>query len=393
MSALTPIGCYRSHGIGPPPDGGGPTIDAPDCFLVTPVSPAPIEIEFVARIQSADVAFLVDATGSMVGEIAALRATVRDPILPGLRTVVPDVRVSVAQLTDFEAEAGTSGTVFHLHASSTEDPDRIQAAVDGIWREHGGDGAEAQVVALWLTATGRGLEERLVSPVPFADCPPETTGYPCFPRYGARIAVVLTDAAFHNGPGGAYPYDERLGTIPDYEQMLAAMRSIGARAVGVYSGASGAEGERHLQALATDTRAVDRRERPIVTRIGRDGEGLADGTLDAVRTWVDEAPMDLDLLIEDPHGETESARPLVARVETAGTAPPAAAEDDGESFVGVAPGTTVRFRILLREHALGPADAGRIFRLDAVLRLDGVVRLERRTVEIVVAGGEARCRH
>ena len=157
-----------------------------------------------------------------------------------------------------------------------------------------------------------------------------------------------------------------------------------------YSGAPGAEGDLHLQALARDTRAVDADGRPITRSVGRSGETLPEGTIDVVRTFAEEAPLDLDLLLEDVPGDARDATELVLRVETAGSVPDGAI-DDGERFVNVQPGTTVRFRIILRADAFGPRDAGSAYRLAAILRLDGVSRLERRVIEIVVSGGDAEC--
>lgn len=419
LAALTLAGCYQSHTSVTPdagphetdarplpsdagPDARPPRVDSgpramdggppPDlCVMIDPLSPEPIEIEFDARIRSADVTLLVDATGSMVQEIARLRAILREEILPGLAEVVPDLRVSVAQVTDFEGDHGSYSSLFGLRAASTSDPDVLQAGVDAIWLEHGGDGPEGQVVALWLTATGNGWDRRLVIPVPPRDCPDGTVGYPCFPSHGARIAVLYTDAAFHNGPGGAYPYDPAFGA-PTYDEMLGTMRDIGARAVGVYSGAPGAQGEMHLSALARDTRAIDLARRPIVRPIGRDGTGLAEGTIAAVRTFVEEAPLDLDLFLEDVPGDARDALELVSHVETAGAVPDdGVGDEDGARFDSVRPGTTVRFRIVLRDDVLRPADAGRVYRLGAVLRESGVVRLERPVLDLVVMGGDVRC--
>src|SRR5690606_16568137 len=112
--------------------------------------------------------------------------------------------------------------------------------------------------------------------VPPASCPVGTVGYPCFRAQGTRIILAFTDAPSHNGPGGRDSYHGVRPEPHSYEQTSSALRMIGAKVLGLYSGGAGGFGASDLGALARDTGAIREDGSPIVLDIGRDGSLLSE---------------------------------------------------------------------------------------------------------------------
>ncbi|MCB9595312.1 MAG: hypothetical protein H6719_21515 [Sandaracinaceae bacterium] len=227
----------------------------------------------------ADVLFLVDTTGSMSGEIAQIQARLRDTIIPGLAAEIADVRFSVASFDDFAvASYGSYGDVpFRLVSSITPDVASTQAAVNTLRASGGADGPESQVEALYQAATGAGIGGF----VPARGACGTGIGYPCFRPGATPIVLLFTDADFHNGPGGVYSYSGISPTPHTYAQAVTALNAIGAKVLGLMSGAPAYD---DLLAIARDTGAVASDGTPIVFDIGSDGRSLGPDVVRAVQT-------------------------------------------------------------------------------------------------------------
>lgn len=381
----------RDAGFDAPPgrdgavDGSVPPPSPDLCVELPPEEPPEfVDVSFLARISTADVLFLVDVTGSMSEEIDRIRATLRDVIAPGLAASIADVHLAVAEFADFPVGGyGDRRDVpFRLVQASTGDLTEAQRGVDRLRVLSGGDLPESQVEALYQTATGSGLG-RFVPP---ARCPAGTVGYPCFRGTGSRIVLLFTDAEFHNGPGGANPYFGIAPPPATYDETVAALRAIGAKVLGLYSGGSlgGPRAVAHLQSIARDTGAVGEDGAPIWVDIGTSGERLDTGVIDVVRTLVEETPIDVDVLVEDWPFDSVDALDFVAGVSTAGATPRSGATDRGDRYEGVRPGTRVRFRVALANETFPRGPEPQSYYLTIVLRGDGVTRLRETVVEVVI---------
>ncbi len=289
----------------------------PDECIALPFNEPPRElpVSFLTQILSADVLFLVDVTGSMGEEITQIRDQLREEIVPGLAMAIGDVRFSVAHFADFpipELNYGeATDEIYRLLSPSTSDITAVQRAVDRLPLQGGRDGPEALVEALYLSATGEGLGGF----APPAICPSGTVGYPCFSAQGSRIILAFTDAPSHNGPPNDHdPYVGVTPTPHSYRQTQDALEAIGAKVLGLYSGGRGGLGEADLQAIARDTGATRPDGTPIVLDIGRDGRFLSTAVVEAVRTLVEEVPLDVDALVEDVDGDDFDATRFVARI-------------------------------------------------------------------------------
>ncbi len=344
-----------------------------------------VRVELTARIATADIVFLIDSSASMGEEIERIAATLQDQIAPQLAAAIDDVQLAVAEFSDFpQSPYGNSSDVpFRLVQPSTSDVRAVQGAVESLMLRDGADIAESQVVALHQLATGAGLGEF----VPMAECPPNTAGYPCFRETGARVVLLFTDAAMHNGPSETAPYDSLSPTPPTYAQMITALGESGIRVLGIYSGeTSGPSGRSDLLQVAQDSGAVTDSGDPIVVDIGSRGQDLDTGVVDVVRSLVDEVSVEVALLLEDDDGGLD-ALDFVDEIRTAGASPMDAAMDFGDRFSAVRPGTQLAFEILLRNSDITEPQQTL---LNVVFR-DGVTRLSETTIRLVVPTDDVGC--
>lgn len=355
------------------------------CVELPPMAPpTELVVDYVARIENADVYFLVDVTGSMGGEIASIQARIEDTIAPGIAAAIPDVRLSLGRFADYPTgDFGSLGDeVFRLEQPSTTDLASFVAATRRLSLESGGDPPEAYVPALYLSARGLGAGAF----VPPPSCGGVGVGYPCFSRRGTRIVLLFTDAEAHDGPGGSNAYsDAILPTPPTYIETVAALRGIGAKVIGIFSGTpDDGNGLDDVTALARDTGAVTSDGTPLVFSIGGDGTGLDDSVIRAVQRLVTDVPIAVDVVIEDVPGDAVDVTTFVRGVVTNGATPPDGAIDRGDHFDSVRPGTQVSFRILLANDVIPQTDVAQHFRMRVTLRGDGVTELDVREVDLVV---------
>ena len=374
-----------------PPDGG----PIPDECIELPFNdpPSELQISFVAQILSADVFFLVDVTGSMGEEIGQIQTGLRETIIPGLAEAIPDVRFGVGYFADFPIDRAGYGSVgdevFRLLTPMTGDISRVQRAVDDLPLQSGGDTPEAMTEALFAAATGRPLGEF----VPPSSCGTGTVGYPCF--RGPPVILAFTDAPTHNGPRGTNAY--RAGDIRPsphtYDDAVTALRMIGAKVLGLNSGSFGDTGRPDLESYARDTGAIRPDGTPIVFDIGTSGSELGVSVVEAIRTLVDEVPLDVDVLLEDYPGDAVDTTSFVESVVALSASPADGAVNLGDRFADVRPGTRVTFQLLFFNGFVEQTDEAQSFFMNVVLRGDGVVRLQETLVQIIVPprGGGTFC--
>ncbi|MBX7197101.1 MAG: VWA domain-containing protein [Sandaracinaceae bacterium] len=392
---LLVAGCGSKSGLTiPEPPHDDAAIDAPrpdasdfvppDVCIELPPSEPPQEItvSFLTRISEADVFFLVDVTGSMMEEIEQIRSRLSDTIAPGIAASIPDVQFSLAEYAEFPVDGygDPSDTPYHLITTSTPDLPTLQRGLDSLVLLSGGDAPESAIEALYLTATG----ENLGVLVPSRRCVVDTVGYPCFRRTGSRIFVWITDAPSHNGPFGEYPYGPEVAPRPHgYDETITALRRIGAKVLGLYSG-FGPEDRTHVEEVARRTGAVTASGEPLVFDIGSDGAGLGRGVVEAVRTLVDEVPIDITIRNDDEPGDELDATMFVRGVETIAAEPPIGAIQGADRFDDVRPGTRVSFRVLFANERIARGAEPIRYRLRVTLVGDGVTELATTVVDVVI---------
>lgn len=351
------------------------------CVELTQGDPTSVDLAHIVRVSVADVVFLMDVSASMGEEVERIQDTLRTEIAPALASTIEDLNLAVAEFSDFpETPYGSTGDVpFRLLQASTEDVGAIEGALAGLTLRDGADIPESQITALFQIASGAGLGG-YVAP---AECPGQTVGFPCFRPHGSRIVVLFTDAEMHEGPGGHSPYDSIIPAPPTYEQTIDALRSIGARVVGVYSGEPGL-GRDHLRQVARDTGAVTADDNPITVDIGTRGDGLDEGVVSVIQSLVEDATVDVDVLLEDVAGDAHDALDFVSSVQASMATPEGGAVLMGDRFSDVRAGTELHFRLVLQNESVAPTTNAQSAMLNVVFRGDGVTRLAERSVRIVI---------
>lgn len=351
-----------------------------------PPMPTRDTLDFATDIRVADVYFLIDTTGSMGGAIANVRAglsTAGSGIIDRVRATITDTFFGVGDFRDF-GDPWTYRNVTDMTGSAST----AQAGVNTLGAGGGGDTPEASTAALYATASGLGTG----AIPPRTGCPAGTFGYPCFRDGAVPIVVLITDAPFHNGPGGV-----TYGGYTDYPTMLAAVRAARIRVIGISVGFQG--GTSDLQAIARDSGAVDGAGSPLVS-VTSDVNTVSSNVVAQIQTLASATRLDMSIRYEDDASDAvDSFAAFVAYIEanTAGDAARGCAggltaadtDSDGhpDTFQGVTAGTRVCFDIVVRQNVtVMPTREPQIFR--ATLRVigDGFTELDSRDVYFLVPG-------
>ncbi len=130
------------------------------CVEVTTGEDVPLDVSLVAEYRVADVAFLLDTTGSMSG-LANAMASEFSGIASDVSTVIPDVTFGVATYEDYNFSDMGSGvdTPFRLEQQQTSDLGQVQSRLSSIAIHSGDDITESTIEALFQGATGRGFDQ------------------------------------------------------------------------------------------------------------------------------------------------------------------------------------------------------------------------------------------
>jgi len=407
-------GVRRVDAAAPPPDAqiappgrsdAGPRLPPVDLEVVLPYLGDPVEetLEVEGEVGTLDVFFDIDTTGSFGGEIDNLQAELRATVLPELRSRVDDVAFGVGRFEDFPRDpfGAASDLPFRLLTAITTEEARVANAVASLDQPlgNGADVPESGAEALYQIATGEGFGS--IVP-PFDDPAPGggELGGVGFRGDALRVVVHVTDAPAHSPAdyGSAFPDAHSL------DEAIEAMNALGIRGLGI---ASGEAARPHLERLAFGTGADAEPEGgvcrtgvggtarppvsgrcPLVFDVNADGSGLAGVVVDAITDLL------ATVQYEEVWGETDDALGFVRHIEAASAEPMEgisladARPMDGidDTFLGVRPGTRLRFRAVLRNERIPPADYDQYFNLTLRVVGDGVTLLTR-TVRVTVPRG------
>lgn len=369
---------------GPPPE---PCVEVP-----YRADPQTFDLAIEARIDRADLVFLVDNTGSMGPLIMEIEDTLQARLIPGLAARVPDLQMAVAIYQDFGffPFGGAGDEPYELLQGSTGDVAALQQAAERMYARGGGDEPESATEALYQVATNAGLEG-FIEP---AACPEGTIGGACVRPDAVPIVILFTDAPFQNGPSLPNTYAMVRPRPHDYPETVAALNAGGFRVVGMWvaSGPMGSATRDDLEAVARDTGAVDVEGAPIVLDLGSGARPLVSRVIDAIGVLVEETLIDVDAIAEDVPGDAVDATRFVRSITPLRAVPADGATIVGDRFVDVTPGTRVVFRIVTQNRFLRPTAETQRFGLRVTLREDGVTPLRSRVFEVVVPGDDGgRC--
>jgi hypothetical protein len=382
-------------------------------YFLEPYSQAPDPSQdalvFATNIQMADVFLLTDTTGSMLGEINNLKSSLSLTVIPSIQTFIPDTWFGVGHFADYPysdtdngIDYGSSGDLpFELLQTMTSDTALAQDAVNAMTLDNGNDGPESQIPALWATATGLGLGSYLADQT---ECPTGTIGYPCFRPGAVPIIILITDAAFHNGPGGTNAYTALSPEPPTYEETVTALNDIHAKVLAINSsgGLIADESDSDCTQIATDTGAVTSTG-PLTISIPMNGTGLGDNVVTAVSTLANGVPMDITAVGRDDTTDDVDATVFIDHIvpnTTGGEEDPenpgvicfpdldtGDGDSDGtdDMFLDVLPGTPVCFDIIpAQNESVLPEAVPKVYEAYVDVIGDGITVLDTRVIYFLV---------
>ena len=216
-----------------------------------------------------DVYFLVDTGESMQKEINGLKYALGD-IQRGLIAAKMDARFGLAQMRSYpdsfppRSEEDERSFVLRQELDVTGDMARLEAEIEDLFTEGGGQ-YDAQLGALWHTATGAGAD--LYPPGPLGhDVPPglDATWRDQTGDRGVRVIIMATDEPF--GGVGDNPNRPPVGDgklpeppdIPTFDEAVGALNDRGIKTVGISSRdpSNTDTVTKHLQTVAAGTGSV-----------------------------------------------------------------------------------------------------------------------------------------
>jgi hypothetical protein len=348
-----------------------PYMEAPD--------PTRDTLAFRTSIQFADIYFLFDKSGSMAGEIAALRTAVG--------TIMADLTCmdfGVPCTRDSECAAGQ---VCGLTGSCIEDPG-IASCVTSPWTGGGwyvgsytntrslqADPA-ATSAALGFSTDGSteslyravwGVADPAGAPGAEGGCTGPgagTIGCPAFREEAVRILVAFTDEDSDGSETAA--------------QAAAALTANDITMIGVWSGAAGAGARSDLVDVVRESGSVDRSGNPLVFD-GADSSVVPVVT-SAINEIVEGVPLRATIEASDEPGDAGDALQFIDYLETNTVAADCASvptEDTdgdtrGDAFPAVTPGTRICWDVVpVMNTTVMPDDVPLVFEARLTVRGDG----------------------
>ena len=381
------------------------------------------ELVFGTTVRKADVFFMVDSTGSMGGEIDNLESGL-ESIVTQMRASLTDVGVGFGQFAGFggpaagrmcvpspfgeictEGEGGADDKPFELVEPITTDDSVMRDAVGRlVARSSSGAGTASSAEALYQAATGEGVAP-WVPPQVCESVPDEVgrrTAYPCFRPGALPIMVVITDTASKNGPPPSTTYNPStftMGRPHTYDETLTALNTLGARVIGIISGAESGDPTAQFSTWAQQTGTTDAAGAPIRFSIASDGTGLSSSVVDAIRTLAEETPQNISTAVRDGEDRPDGIGPVDANLFIKAITPvsvfdgtvahscPDATRCDDQHFFDVTPGSRVTFRIRFLNDFQEPRSHAQVFLATIIVLGNGVAELDAREVIIVVPSG------
>ncbi len=381
------------------PDFFGCTTGTDGIYFELPFNgPAELEpCELNVGLNSVDVYFLMDTSGSMGGELANLQAGLTSGtfiagcpggIIGAMDCTIPDIQFGVGQQEDFPVSpfGGTWDFSFRHRQDITASAAAAQAAVNALSLGWGNDWPESQAASLWAVATGNGLGSYTPAR---SGCPAGTWGYPCFRDEAIPVVVLVTDAPFHNGSNG-FNYSGLGFTAPSWSNTISALRAAGIRVIVIESANWWYASDRNLclrdyNSVATATGAVDGAGSPFVYNINSNGTGLDGAVVSAIDDLANSTRLDIVARAIDNPATAFDERQLVSSITAASYTPGGACNSiSGDTFIACVPGSDVRFEIVFHNDVVMPTAVPQVFDFWIRAYYDGTSLAAEKPVRIVV---------
>lgn len=403
------------------------------------------ELDIGTTLESGDVVFNMDVTGSMASAITSLSNSLRTSIIPDLSGRISDVGIGVSQFADFPCDGhGNSGDLpYRLRQRVTTDAAAAQAAVGALRAAGGGDSPESGYEALYQLASGAGRSSDCAGGnVPAFD--PASGAVPGvadgavggagFRDAEVRVVVHITDESSHARGSDGYAYGASRA------EAYAALDEADLRVIGLAQGESvfgffSSSATDDLRAIARETgavvqpcawgsgasrpsacnasqcctglngagRAPSGGECPLVFEVASglfgSGGGVDASVISGIEALLGGTLFDITATVRRDEEEflatgidttcfINGVVPVRATVEGCASDPvPADTDGDGvlDGFTGVAPGSSVTFEIRAQNNCVEAARDPQVFLVWIDLFSSEGARLGERLVTILVS--------
>jgi len=344
------------------------------------------DLEFGTTITLADVLIMVDLSGSMIGEHTNLKEGINTNIIDGVTAVIPDAGFGLVKFGTYEDQP------YALTQPITTDAAAVQTAVNTI-ADCGGS-EEDHTESLYQASTGEGFSgEACLETMPLfgcitsadvdiaaASCPADTYGGACFRDGSMPIFIMISDESFGD------PTDFDWGSVTPHGMTaaLTAMNAIGAKFIGVDSGASMDD----YNTISTSTGSVDGAGAGFNFAIDSDGTGMSE----AIAAAVNDLTANVQLDVTTEKASVANALAVDTTQFIKGIVPESANPTTGidsmnaTTFLGVDPGTLVTFTVDFYNDFFEPTGPEASMFEATIFVVDATAVLSSRQVYIIVPG-------
>jgi hypothetical protein len=362
---------------GTDPTSAASTIPPTDFYVVLPYNDPEQHkpLDFTARLGRADIYFLVDTTGSMALPIRNVRDSLATVIVPAINAAIADAVMGVGDFRDYNDGAddgmfgGPGDYTFQNDQSMTASIPDVQAALNGLRIGDGDDGPESSTEGLYQAVAGTCADG-------------SGFGAACFRASSHPIIVHVTDADFHNGPGGANPYPGSYG-LHTWDQMISSLNGQNVKVVGCAIGTFGIFTSRatlNMLASATMSRAAD----GSTTVYQAMGGNVSTSVVNGIADLVGAASQDVSARSIDDTADAVDATQFITAI-TPDHASRSIDHMDATTFYGVPGGTTVTFDVTFVNTTVPATSHVQLYRAYIeVFDVASTTALDRRNVYIVI---------
>lgn len=195
--------------------------------------PAKLTLGAGGSLYKADVAIVMDTTGSMGGSIADLVSSLVTKILPDLRRRIPDVAFGLVEHKDYPLSPYGDSKDFpvKIQREVTTETDTVRSALAALDASGGGDLPESQVPAMFHALTGAEIAWSSGS-VPKRTPPMGRIGAIGFRPGAMPVMVLVTDIDWHEDSHAPYKAAD-VGAAVTREQLADAFNTVHAKFVNV----------------------------------------------------------------------------------------------------------------------------------------------------------------
>ncbi|HQN73799.1 MAG TPA: hypothetical protein PLB16_10330, partial [bacterium] len=317
-------------------------------YVVLPYKPGfetKKQLDFSTDIQQADIAILVDLSGSMSGEHSNLKQGINNVIITGVKAQIPNTGFGLVKFGTLQDQP------YFIQQHITLDTAEIQNAVNTIATCDGSD--EYHTFALWRTATGFPYNANIDGynlGIFGSSCTGESYGGMCFRPGSLPIFIMASDEKFTDGD-----YSSKSGDpVIHKAEAITAMNNINAKFIGINSGSS----LNDFNEISEGTGSKDSLGGYFNYTIDSDGSGMSDQIVLAVLNLVSHVQINVSTRKEHLAGECESNESIdfIKKITPVSATPPENIEGfDETTFIKVLPGTTVTFDIDFENNFCKPA--------------------------------------